>query len=57
MSRYTLKGGGGLPTFLTNAFKANCRQQLLNVIDGFSLLDEQTLSRAVAESGLLPDAV
>ena len=47
---YTLKGGGGLPSFLSHSFVGNSRSQLLEAVVHLGLVGPEDLSSALALS-------
>ncbi|XP_067088241.1 U8 snoRNA-decapping enzyme [Osmerus mordax] len=47
---YTLKGGGGLPSFLSHSFVGNSRSQLLEAVLRLGLVGPEDLSSALALS-------
>ncbi|KAM6976786.1 U8 snoRNA-decapping enzyme [Aplochiton taeniatus] len=47
---YTMKGGAGLPFFLSHAFVGNCRSQLLDALLRFGLIAPQELHAALTHT-------
>ncbi|KAM4609742.1 U8 snoRNA-decapping enzyme [Polymixia lowei] len=47
---YTMKGGGGLPSFLTHSFIGSARSQLLDALLRFNLVTPQELHKALAHA-------